>query len=150
VIDAVLDTNVLASGIASIARPESTPGEILRRWRAKSFILIVSHPILAELMRTLTNPYFASRISPAEIEAIFTRLRSDARLQPITAHPSGIASHAEDDRILATALRAQAEYLVTGDKRLLDLGNFLGTRLLSPGAFLARLAEAGDPVPKTL
>jgi predicted nucleic acid-binding protein len=58
VIVAVLDTNVLASSVAGIAREESTPGEILRRWRAKVFTLVVSEPILTELARTLNNPYF--------------------------------------------------------------------------------------------
>ena len=61
---AVLDTNVLASGVAGIAREESTPGDLLRRWRAKAFTLVVSEPILTELVRTLTNPYFRSRLPP--------------------------------------------------------------------------------------
>lgn len=104
----VLDTNVLASGIAGIARQESTPGELLRRWRARAFILVVSAPILTELGRTLTNPYFRSRLSPTEIEAAFARLRTEARIQSITVHVAGIATHPEDDLVLATALRACA------------------------------------------
>lgn len=138
---AVLDTNVLASGIAGIARQESTPGELLRRWRAKAFILVVSEPILAELVRTLTNPYFASRLSPADVEAALARLRTEARIQPMTARISGVATHPQDDLILATALSGQAQFLVTGDKRLLERGASSGTRLLSPRAFLAVLDQ---------
>ena len=142
---AVLDTNVLASGIAGIARQESAPGELLRRWRAKAFILIVSEPILAELARTFTNPYFASRLSPTVVDAALVRFRTEARIQPVTARVSGVATHPQDDAILATALSAQASYLVTGGRQLLARGEYGGTRLLSPRQFLAVLETATLP-----
>jgi len=136
VIVAVLDTNVLASGVAGITLSEGTPGELLRRWRATTFTLVVSEPILTELLRTFTNPYFSRRLSPAEIEAALARVHTEAHIQPITAHVSGVAPHPQDDLILATALSAQAPYLVTGDKPLLERGAYHGTRLLSPRQFL--------------
>lgn len=136
---AVLDTNVLASGILGIARPESTPGELLRRWRAKAFTLVVSEPILVELARTLANPYFSSRLSPADIAAALAQLQTDAQIQQLTVEVSGIASHPQDDEILATALSAQAEYLVTGDTPLRNRGIYEGTHLLSPRQFLELL-----------
>ena len=142
---AVLDTNVLASGIAGIARPESTPGELLRRWRAKAFVLVISEPILAELGRTFTNPYFASRLSPADLAAALARFRTEARIQPMTIQVSGVATHPQDDAILATALSARALYLVTGDRQLLAHGAYGGTRLLSPRQFLAVLGSATLP-----
>jgi putative PIN family toxin of toxin-antitoxin system len=144
VIVAVLDTNVLASGVAGIARPESTPGELLRRWRAGAFVLVVSEPILAELIRTLTNPYFAARLVPAETEEALMRLRTEAAVQPITAGVSGSATHREDDLILATALSANARYLVTGDRELQAIGVFQDSRIVSPHEFLAILTPTGD------
>ena len=50
---AVLDTNVLASGFIGEDKPDSTPGELVRRWRANTFTLVVSEHILAELADTL-------------------------------------------------------------------------------------------------
>ncbi len=55
---AVIDTNVLLSGILGYARRSSTPGEILRRWRQGDFRLVLSPPLLDELEDTL------SRVSP--------------------------------------------------------------------------------------
>jgi putative PIN family toxin of toxin-antitoxin system len=144
VIAAVLDTNVLASGLAGEARPESTPGELLRRWRAKQFTLVVSEPILAELVRTLTNPYFSSRFSPAEIHDTLARVSAEARIQPITVHVAGVATHPQDDVILATALSARAPYLVTGDKQLRQRGAYSDTRVLSPRQFLSILEQQSD------
>ena len=136
---AVLNTNVLASGFAGLARRDSTPGELLRRWRAGGFLLVVSDPILQKLARTFRNPYFASRSSATEIEAAMVELRADALLQSLTTHVAGEATHAQDDQILATALSAQAPYLVTGDKPLLVRGHYQWTRLLSPREFLSVL-----------
>jgi uncharacterized protein len=136
VIVAVLDTNVLASGVAGAARSESTPGELIRRWRAKQFTLVISEPILAELVRTLANPYVQRRLSPTEIEAALSRFATHASLQPITEQVSGVATHPQDDVILATARSAQAPYLVTGDKPLLQRITYHDTRLLAPRQFL--------------
>ncbi|MCA9876778.1 MAG: PIN domain-containing protein [Thermomicrobiales bacterium] len=58
---AVLDTNVLVSGFIGADNPASTPGELIRRWRAKAFELVVSEHILSELADTFTDPYFARR-----------------------------------------------------------------------------------------
>ncbi len=46
------------------------------------------------------------------------------------------AGFGTDDLILATAMSSQADYLVTGDKQLQDLGTYQGVTILSPRAFL--------------
>ncbi|MDQ3693442.1 MAG: putative toxin-antitoxin system toxin component, PIN family [Chloroflexota bacterium] len=133
---AVFDTNVLASGTLGLTEPKSTPGELLRRWRARAFQLIVSDPILVELTATLASPYFIRRLTPAEIEDGLTRLRVEARRQPIITYVAGVAAHSEDDVIIATALSAGAPFLVTGDKALLKRDSYQGTRILTPRQFL--------------
>ncbi|MDQ2654250.1 MAG: putative toxin-antitoxin system toxin component, PIN family [Chloroflexota bacterium] len=135
-ISAVFDTNVLASGLVGETRPESTPGELLRRWRARRFTLVVSEPILAELERTLTNPYFSNRFPPAAIAEIITRISTEAHVQRVTVSLPGVATHPEDDAILATALSGGIAWLVTGDRQLQQRGVYSGTRLLSPRQFL--------------
>lgn len=133
---AVLDTNVLASGVAGIARPESIPGELLRRWRDNAYKLVLSEPILEELDRTLTNPYFRGRLSLVESTQALAQLHAPPLIQPITVQVVGVAAHPEDDAILATAISAGAGYLVTGDKPFLELVAYRGVRLLSPRQFL--------------
>jgi putative PIN family toxin of toxin-antitoxin system len=136
VIVAVLDTNVLASGFVGLNKPESATGELLRRWRREEFALVVSDHILAELSRVVSYPYFAQRLSHAEIEAAFLGLRTEALSQSITVQVSGVASHAADDAVIATALSARAAYLVTGDKQLLERRSYWGTHFLTPRQFL--------------
>ena len=141
---AVLDTSVLASGFIGEDKPDSTPGELVRRRRARSFTLVLSEHILAELSDTFTDPYFTRRLSPSAIADVLDSLRIDAVIQPITVDVAGVASHAEDDLVVATALSAGAPYLVTGDRRLLERGTHRDTHLLSPREFLVRLEQLGE------
>lgn len=142
---AVLVTNVLASGFIGEEKPDSAPGELIRRWRAKNFALIVSDHILAELADTFGDPYFTCRLSSTSIAEALAALRVDAVIQPITVAVAGVASHPEDDPVLATALSARAPYLVTGDRRLRERIAYRGTQMLSPRQFLTLLERAATP-----
>ena len=110
-IRAVLDTNVLASGFVR-SNPQAAPVQLLDAWRAQRFELIYSEEILSELERTLRSPYFARRLSDEQIEQDLLLLSDEAAFTQITASVSGVATHPEDDLILATALSASADYLV--------------------------------------
>jgi predicted nucleic acid-binding protein len=51
---------------------------------------------------------------------------------------SGVATHPEDDLVLATAVSAGADYLVTGDIRFRTrVPSYQGISLVSPSEFLA-------------
>lgn len=133
VIVAVLDTNALASGFV---RPNSLPGELLRRWEAHEFELVVSQHILDELARTLEKPYFAARLSEGQRAANLALLQTEALVVDLEVHVTGVAAHPEDDLVLATALNGSADYLVTGDKALLDLGAFQDIAVIGIREFL--------------
>ena len=54
-----------------------------------------------------------------------------------------------DDPILGTAVAASADYLVTGDRDLLDLGSFRGIPITTARQFLDLLEGANDDAPQT-
>ncbi len=84
------------------------------------------------------------RLSQADIELVRQFLQNDALLTPLTVEVHGVATHPEDDLILATALSGQADYLVTGDRQLLNLGSYQGVTILTPRSFL-ELLTSEDP-----
>ena len=141
-ITAVLDTNVLASGIVGFRNPASVPGQLWRAWRQSRFELIVSEPILTELSRTLSKRYFRRRLTAQQLRRTQRLLRRRAVSVRITTVVTGVATHPEDDLILSTAISAQAGYLVTGDHQLRFLGSHGNIAILSPREFLDVLAEA--------
>lgn len=132
----VLDTNILARGSISHGTAVSA---IIDAWRAQRFTLVVSPHILDELTRTLAKPYFARRLSLDGRAAYQLLLSSFASLVPVTATVQGVATQPADDLVLATAVSAQADYLVTRDRQLLQLGSYRGVSIVSPTEFLEQL-----------
>ncbi len=60
----------------------------------------------------------------------------------MTISVQGVATHPEDDLILATAVSGGAQYLVTGDRQLLKLGNYQGVQIVTARDFLDRLSPS--------
>jgi len=131
-IRAVLDANIVASGVLGFDRDESPPGAILRAWFRREFELITSNALILETENTLTDSYFAPRVDERIALLTLMALRQDAMRTPIIVPVSGVATHREDDLVLAAAVSADADYLVTGDKQLLRLGSFQGVTIVSP------------------
>lgn len=138
-IRALLDTNVLASGIVGFAGSDRAPSRLLRLWREQRFELIVSNTILRELSRTLERPYFRRHLTAEEISAARHLLAEDATWTSVVECVSGVATHPEDDLVLAAAVCAQVDYLVTGDTKLQALGMYQGVIILAPRALLDNL-----------
>lgn len=136
---AVLDTNVLLAGFAGVLIPTSTTGQILAAWLAGHFQLVISDPLFDEVTRNIVKPYFRRRLTAQQIAADLTLLANEARFTAITVSVSGIATHPEDDDILATAVSGRVDYLVTGDRDLQPVGSYRGVTILTPLAFLNEL-----------
>jgi predicted nucleic acid-binding protein len=66
-----------------------------------------------------------------------------AYAEPFTPDPSvsGVAPDDEDDLVLGTAVAAEADFLVTGDKGFLAVREFRGVRIVTADEFLAELEK---------
>ena len=144
---AVLDTNVLASGTVTAI---TTPGQILDYWHLGKFNLAISEhiiyelkQIIYELKQTFTKPYFQKHVSSVRVANFIDLLQNEALIIPITVKVQGVATHPEDDLVLAAALSAKADYLVTGDGPLLrKVGStYQGVKLVTPNEFLEILQK---------
>jgi uncharacterized protein len=146
VIRAVLDANVFASGVLRFDSSASPPAEILRRWLARSFELVTSDHLITEIERTLlTHPYFAPRVTRATGVEWVSLLRTLGTQTKMTEVVAGVASHPEDDLVLATAVSAQADHLVTGDRQLQRLERYRGVTIVNPRGFLMLLETQATP-----
>jgi len=128
-VKAVFDTNVLVAAFVT----EGLCSKILMRGRKRQFHLIACPIILREFEDVLIKKFFASRNevrSTLEIvsETIHRIVRPSETVQGICRDP-------DDDAILACALAAGADYLVTGDADLLALKTFRGIRIITPREF---------------
>lgn len=132
----VLDTNVVASGMLW----DGAPRLLLKAGRARQVSLFTSSPLIAELTEILGRKQFeqkiaASRLSVAELVASYGALADVIRPAAI---PPTILSDPDDDQVLACALAARADLIVSGDRHLLTLGRFRGIDILTVNAALTR------------
>lgn len=137
-IRAVLDANVIVSGFPAAS---GTVADLIDLWRAGTFELVTSRHIIDEFAGAWTKPYWQARFSRGQIDRALTLLEQEADVTPITIGVAGIATHPADDLVLATAVSAAADYLVTGDNGLRAVGHYGGVVTQSPRAFLELLTS---------
>jgi putative PIN family toxin of toxin-antitoxin system len=131
----VFDTNVVAS--ASFWR--GTPFDCLAAWAQGRCEAVVSPALLAEYHETIEElrlEYPARK--PVEW---VNALTESAELIFPTERATGATPDPGDEMVLECALAAEADYIVTGDKKhLLPLREFHDIPIVSPADFLRRLA----------
>jgi putative PIN family toxin of toxin-antitoxin system len=131
----VFDTNVVAS--ASFWR--GPPFDCLAAWAQGRCEAVVSPALLAEYYETIEELRLEyPRRKPVEwVDA----LTESAELIFPTERATGATPDPGDEMVLECALAAEADYIVTGDKKhLLTLREFHDIRIVSPSDFLRRLA----------
>src|SRR5215211_3674825 len=139
---AVLDTNLLVSGIIATG----VPHQVVRAWQAGLFDLRTSPAMVAEARDVLNRPYVVTRrqVTQADVDDILTGL-TIAQVQPLPDEALPVhCRDGQDDIVLAIALGATADYLVTGDADLHALADHTalsGLRIVTPAQFLAELPE---------
>ena len=104
--------------------------------------VVLSDHILGGFQRHLQGKF---RLGERQAVAIAERLRSAVVCvvpSPVSADACGDSS---DLPVLGTLLAAGADCLVTGDKGLLELGEFAGQPILTPREFLDRLPRPAPP-----
>ena len=125
-----LDTNVLLSGIFW----KGIPGRIIDAWIEEKFDVIVSPSVLEEyisVLRRLGSSVDLSLVEkwiPVIFEKVLTILVPSSSLQ--------WSRDSDDDQFIELALAGKADYLVSGDRDLLDLVGTLPIRIVSPRNFL--------------
>jgi uncharacterized protein len=99
----------------------------------------LSNDILEETARTLvTNERNRRRYrySNAEVVGFCKELSRIGTLIEDVPEVTGVVRDLTDDKIIAYAVAAKADFLVTRDKDLLTLEEYEGISIISPEAFL--------------
>lgn len=118
----VLDTNVLVSAFLW----NGIPGRLIELAGEKEIDLYTSRTLLVELSEVLhrrkfTKPVQATGFTAIEIVKHYQRLAHRVTVRQLTQQ---ISRDADDDQVLACALAAKADFIVSGDKDLLTLKAF--------------------------
>lgn len=132
----VVDTNVLVSGLFGIKNSPSS--QILSAIRAQKIILVTSPIILEEVGEVINRHRIIklTKMSQDERVDFMDKLieRSDITAGKQLLQLTG--RDVKDDRFLACAFEAGADYIITGDEDLLVLKEYEGIKIITPREFL--------------
>jgi uncharacterized protein len=127
----VFDANVL---VAAVVFPGGSGEAALLRIIEEKDQLVLSKPILDELLGVLARKFARDAEELARValllDSISTHVRPRSRIRVLEDDP--------DNRILECAVTGKAEAIVTGDKRLLALKVYRGTRMMALREFVER------------
>jgi putative PIN family toxin of toxin-antitoxin system len=121
-----------------------TPGQLLDAAQAARIELASSTPLLAELRGVLARGKFAKQLAKRSLLAVDDLFDGYAALVtmavPALIAPT-IVRDPTDDQVLACAVAAQADLIVSGDAHLLDVSQFQGIAIVTAAVALQRIAQ---------
>jgi uncharacterized protein len=132
---AVLDSSVLVSGFLTEG---GTTAALLSRYRQGAFALCSSLWIVEETERALLRPRNINRYRyrPQDVRQFLDGLAGSAQIFRDAPEVPAVTRDPSDDQVIACAVAARVDYLVTGDDDMLVLAEHQGIRIVTPRQFL--------------
>ncbi len=133
---AVLDTYVVISSLFW----SGPPFEIAVLGLKGAIQLVPSSAIVNEVERKLKSKFSVPEVRIAILVGAFINhselVSPDFKLN--------VSRDPDDNKVLECALAGSADYIVTGDRHLLDIREFKGVRIVPPAEFLAIVRSKCD------
>lgn len=112
----VLDTNVIVSALLFLGKAS----QLVDKWKSGSIVLLATKDIVLEYLRVLSYPKF--ELTETEIEVLLNQeilfyietIKTKGNFPPTSRDP-------DDDKFLACAVAAKADFVVSGDDDVLTL-----------------------------
>jgi putative PIN family toxin of toxin-antitoxin system len=133
----VLDTSTFISAYLS-SNLESSPNKILRLWKKEKFTLIITPQLLKELVIILER----KKIERKSIIGLVKTIKRKAVIKEGIYQTNYLDNiDPNDNMFLSACYEANADYLVSNDKHLLNLKHFHNTLIFNPKSFLNQLQQ---------
>jgi putative PIN family toxin of toxin-antitoxin system len=126
----VIDTNVLVSSFFG-----GNPRKIIDLWKEGKISLCVSKNILDEYVEVLQRIGLGGEREIEELLSLFAKginiifTRKIPKIKVVKDDP-------DDDKFVECAVGLKAEVIVTGDKALKAMSEYMGIKILTPQQFL--------------
>ncbi len=131
---AVIDTNVFVSSFFG-----GNPRKIIDLWRTGTISICLSKEILDEYIEVFARIGLAK----SDIEELVSLFGTgyNSVFTNKTPEITAVEKDTDDDKFIECAVALKAEVIITGDKHLQEIREYLGTRMEPPGEFLKRFED---------
>jgi putative PIN family toxin of toxin-antitoxin system len=126
----VIDTNIFVSSFFG-----GNPRRIIDLWKKGEITLCLSKDILDEYTEVLQRIRLKDE---REIEELLSLFAEGFNILFTTKTPKikVVQGDPDDDKFIECAVALRAEFVITGDRSIRDLGEYMGVRMLTPQQFL--------------
>ena len=128
----VVDTNVLVSSFFG-----GNPRKIIDLWKQGQITLCLSPEIVDEYFEVLQRLGLRSEKEPDEILSLFAR-GFNCIFTAKTLDLSIVPVDPDDDKFFECAVALKAQYIISGDSAVLQVGNYMGIQVTTPKEFLRK------------
>ena len=139
----LVDTNVLFSRLLQSSHTNSSINQLFDAVIRERFLLVVPEEVLDELVEAREKkPHLVKAISADEMQRFIRFLRVVAEILPRQTDPApSVLRDPRDDFLLIAAAVGDVDYLMTGDRNLLDIRDRLTRpRIVTVAEFLQVLS----------
>ena len=133
---AVLDTNVLISGVISTGVPD----DVLLKGFEAEYHIVVTVETLTEFRRTLLKYPERFHMDEQEVQQEVETVRYFAEFVDPEEEIHAVDEDPDDDKFIEAAVAGNVDYLVSGDSHLLNLDSYGTVDIVSPRAFYEHLS----------
>ena len=136
---AVLDTVVF---VRALINPKGRWGRLLFQLSDR-YVIVLSPDIITEIVSVLYRPALRERFpqmaEPPQLDKVLRLFEQAEVVEP--AEDVSVCRDPNDDKFFACALAGRAQYIITEDKDMLDVGEYRDVRAISAAEFIALLQQ---------
>ena len=127
----VLDTNILVSALLF----KGELAVIVDLWKKGKIMPVLSKETFAEFKTVLEYPKFSLTVQEIKV-IVEEEMLPYFEIIEVADNIRDRCRDADDDKFIACAVAASADFIVSGDRDLLDMGKCKSVRIVSASAFL--------------
>ena len=131
----VVDTNVFVSSFFG-----GNPRKIIDLWKSGQIILCLSKPIVEEYVEVLNRLGLRNESELKELLNIFAK-GFNSLFSAKTPSLNIIEEDPDDNKFIECAVVLESLYIISGDKHLKSIGEYMGIKIVSPIKFLDEFQE---------
>ena len=126
----VIDTNVFVSSFFG-----GNPKKIIDLWKNEEIVLCLSRDVLDEYVDVLQRVGLKDEDEIEELLALFAK-GFNILFTTRTPKLKAVKDDPDDDKFIECAVALKADVIITGDKVLRTMGEYMGIKILTPQDFL--------------
>lgn len=130
----VIDTNIYISAIFWGGKPR----EVVDLGRDRSILIFTSLDIEKEIAEKLSTKF---KLDEEKVNKVLLDFSTFTMPVKVIKRIQVVADDPDDDKFIDCAMACKADYIVSGDRHLLELKEYAGIRILQASEFLSIISK---------